>query len=117
MLTELRQTNYEISQRNIANEAPQRLLREEVAELQQLVATKQSTLQQLTEQKQRLLKDFSPEASYAKLKEATEQAEAVSESIASQFLKGDITQDDFVRNFRDSRTIYHMRSAKLERLL
>jgi 3-methyladenine DNA glycosylase Tag len=56
MLTELRQTNYEISQRNIANEAPQRLLREEVAELQQLVATKQSTLQQLTEEKQRLLK-------------------------------------------------------------
>ena len=40
----------------------------------------------------------------------------MSELCAASFLEGKLTEDEFIKAFKESRKLYHIRNAKLEAL-
>ncbi|KAI8853696.1 hypothetical protein BC829DRAFT_439801 [Chytridium lagenaria] len=52
----------------------------------------------------------------SRIRSAVTESEELSESIAQSFVLGKTAVEDFVRNYRETRKVYHQRAAKLERV-
>lgn len=50
------------------------------------------------------------------LRVALGQSDELSDSIANSFVDGKLGVEDFLKQFRDIRRVYHLRAAKLERI-
>lgn len=58
---------------------------------------------------------FSPTAIISQLAKLAHHSDLQSESIAEAFLSGSKTPEDFLKEFREERKLYHLRNAKVER--
>jgi hypothetical protein len=59
---------------------------------------------------------FRPETLQSKLRSAASESEELSESVAQSFLEGKLDQEGFIRQYRDLRKVYHLRTMKHERM-
>ncbi|KAG0216692.1 hypothetical protein BGX33_012285 [Mortierella sp. NVP41] len=108
--------NDNVSRRNLALEAEMAELQKSTVESHQVATRLQKTLEEKLQQQQDALWRFKPETLQSKLRSAAAESEELSESIAQSFLEGKLDQEGFIRQYRDLRKVYHLRTMKHERL-
>ncbi|KAF9905051.1 hypothetical protein EC991_002060 [Linnemannia zychae] len=108
--------NDNVSRRNLALEAEMQELQKSTVEGYKVVSELQKALEEKLQQQQDALWRFRPETLQSKLRSAAAESEELSESIAQSFLEGKLDQEGFIRQFRDLRKVYHLRTMKHERL-
>ncbi|KAJ3091447.1 hypothetical protein HK102_000523 [Quaeritorhiza haematococci] len=109
--------NESLARRNLAHEGELQALRESIR-------TQFDTLeahQTLYREHRRVYEDertrFSPACILSKFETAVTDSEDLTESIMNSFLEGRrMSAEDFVKQFREVRKVYHMRAAKLARV-
>jgi ESCRT-I complex subunit VPS37 len=121
-IRDLTQTKQDLLQQN-ANQATQNQTHEtSLQSVRTSLRTHQDTFKNLKysyedslRQHQDALVKLAPEYLLSRLRSAVGEAEELSDSIANEFLDGKIGVEDFIKNFRETRKVYHQRSVKLER--
>jgi len=82
----------------------------------QEVEKKRAELQQKSDLKRRKEGELNPSALFEKLDAAAKALDNECEDIASQFLAGDMSAQDFAKTYKQKRVLFHSRSAKKEAL-
>ncbi|KAF9541979.1 hypothetical protein EC957_002539 [Mortierella hygrophila] len=108
--------NDNVSRRNLALEAEMLELQNSTAEGHKVANQLQKSLEEKLQQQQDALWRFRPETLQSKLRSAASESEELSESIAQSFLEGKLDQEGFIRQYRDLRKVYHLRTMKHERM-
>ncbi|KAG0279401.1 hypothetical protein BGZ95_001331 [Linnemannia exigua] len=108
--------NDNVSRRNLALEAEMQELQKSTVEGHKMASQLQKELEEKLQQQQDALWRFRPETLQSKLRSAAAESEELSESIAQSFLEGKLDQEGFIRQYRDLRKVYHLRTMKHERL-
>ncbi|KAK5823011.1 hypothetical protein F5H01DRAFT_362707 [Linnemannia elongata] len=108
--------NDNVSRRNLALEAEMLELQKSTAEGHKVSNELQKSLEEKLQQQQDALWRFRPETLQSKLRSAASESEELSESIAQSFLEGKLDQEGFIRQYRDLRKVYHLRTMKHERM-
>nr|KAJ3422227.1 hypothetical protein HK105_000660 [Polyrhizophydium stewartii] len=106
--------NAAIAERNLAKEEEIKDLRQRIKALQDMHASHRRSLDQLLKAQQQELARFGGEHITGTLRELVTSSESMSELSAQSFLEGKLTEDEFIRAFKESRRVYHLRSAKHE---
>jgi len=75
---------------------------------------KRAAFQEKTAQKQAKESEMNPQSLVDKLDEKAKAADAECEEIAAKFLSGEISAQDFAKEYKDKRFYYHTLSAKKE---
>ncbi|KAG0378916.1 hypothetical protein BGX24_002410 [Mortierella sp. AD032] len=108
--------NDNVSRRTLALEAEMQELQKSTVEGHKMASQLQKSLEERLQQQQDALWRFRPETLQSKLRSAAAESEELSESIAQSFLEGKLDQEGFIRQYRDLRKVYHLRTMKHERL-
>ncbi|KAF9129797.1 hypothetical protein BG015_004094 [Linnemannia schmuckeri] len=108
--------NDNVSRRNLALEAEMLELQKSTVEGHKVANQLQKALEEKLQQQQDALWRFRPETLQSKLRSAASESEELSESIAQSFLEGKLDQEGFIRQYRDLRKVYHLRTMKHERM-
>ncbi|KAJ3112065.1 hypothetical protein HDU96_004990 [Phlyctochytrium bullatum] len=66
---------------------------------------------------QDLMMRFEPDYLISRLRAAVTESEELSESLSQSFLGGKADVEDFIKNYRETRKVYHSRAARLERVV
>ncbi|CAG8600751.1 16232_t:CDS:2 [Acaulospora colombiana] len=90
-------------------------LRKTVEEKENELKELYNTLQEKIAMQQNILQRFSPSVLLTKLKSSVQQSDELSEQIASSFLSGELECDQFLKQFKEVRKVYHLRNAKVEK--
>ncbi|GAB5356744.1 hypothetical protein AAMO2058_000315300 [Amorphochlora amoebiformis] len=91
-------------------------LQRTIADLRKEEFKTRSTLQQLLETQRDILKKFGGPALRKQLMEAITKADEKSEDVLQQFVDEESEIDAFIKDYKNIRTLYHTRVAKMERL-
>lgn len=67
-------------------------------------------------QQSSILDKYSAARITSQLRDAIAEADGLSESKLESFLDGDMSPEDFVKAYKESRKLYHLRAIKLETL-
>ncbi|KAI8811949.1 hypothetical protein BJ742DRAFT_794284 [Cladochytrium replicatum] len=111
----IRSENDTIARRNLSLEPELEALKSTLREQQNVLKFQRDLFdQQLREQQQELVR-FSPEYAINKLRGAVVESEDLSHSVEKSFRDRKIGAEDFLRQYREIRKVYHIRQAKLER--
>jgi len=78
---------------------------------------KRAEFRQKSEMKQRKEGELSQNALYEKLDAAAKVTDGECDEIASRFLSGDMSAQDFAKAYKEKRLLFHTRSAKKEAIL
>ncbi|KAJ3045230.1 Vacuolar protein sorting-associated protein 37A [Rhizophlyctis rosea] len=113
---ELMDGNESLARRNLSKKEELESLKKTLSEQQQLFQSLRAKFDTNLKAQQDEAVRFSPTYVATKLQSAQSESDELSESIAQSFLDGKIPADDFIKQYRDTRRVYHLRAAKLERL-
>ncbi|KAJ3253270.1 Vacuolar protein sorting-associated protein 37A [Borealophlyctis nickersoniae] len=108
--------NEGVARRNLAKEAEMEALKASLAEQHALMRAERSKFEELLQAHQNESVRFAPDYIISRLRTSIHESEELSESIAQSFLEGKTGPDDFLKQYRETRKVYHMRAAKLERV-
>ncbi|KAG0221531.1 hypothetical protein B0O80DRAFT_117825 [Mortierella sp. GBAus27b] len=110
------QGNDNVSRRNLQLEGELGELQKSTMEGYDVSMQLQKTLEEKLQQQQDALWRFKPETIQSKLRSAASESDEFSEAIAQSFLEGKLDQDDFIRQYRELRKVYHLREMRNERI-
>jgi len=116
-LADQRDANKKIAEKNIAMQAEVEQLAAELAVQQNKSNQKLRDIENAKQQQAAIQQQFSPHVLAVKLADAAKKVDRESEEISSKFQNGEISIAEFVKQYRDARVLYHLRSAKREMLL
>jgi len=85
--------------------------------LKQDLERKRDEFQRKSEQKRQKETELTQNALYSKLDAAAKITDGECEEIASRFLSGDMSAQDFSKAYKEKRILYHTRSAKKEAIM
>lgn len=112
---DLRNGNETLAHKNLSREDQLIKLRTEIQGLD----SDYKLLKLEFEEKERLQQEafnrFSVSTVLTRLKASVYESDELSESVAQSFLEGNLDHDNFVKQFREFRKVYHLRASKLER--
>ncbi|KAJ1336669.1 hypothetical protein BSLG_006988 [Batrachochytrium salamandrivorans] len=106
--------NGEIAERILSNEEEVNDLKRRIKALQGLQASHRQTLDELLLAQKQELSRFGGDQITSTLRDLVSTSDSMSEMSAQSYLDGKLTEDEFIRSFKESRQLYHLRSAKLE---
>eukprot|EP01010_Urceolus_cornutus_P001323 NODE_1861_length_730_cov_167.491924_g1450_i0.p1 GENE.NODE_1861_length_730_cov_167.491924_g1450_i0~~NODE_1861_length_730_cov_167.491924_g1450_i0.p1 ORF type:complete len:169 (-),score=43.86 NODE_1861_length_730_cov_167.491924_g1450_i0:158-664(-) len=106
--------NEEMAATNLLMKGQIDSLKLEISELTSIISAQKNELDKKMALKAEIMKQNSPQVLYAKLKEATKQAEDESEKTSESFKKGEMDLKQFLKDYGDQRKLYHMRKQKLD---
>ncbi|KAJ3096198.1 Vacuolar protein sorting-associated protein 37A [Phlyctochytrium planicorne] len=109
--------NESLANQNLALEGQLAQLRSELEEEYRIFRTQREQFDLNYKSFQNLSMRYAPDYIMSRLRTAVTESEELSESISQSFLGGKSQVEDFVRNYRETRKVYHHRSARLERVL
>lgn len=101
---------------NLSKEGSVQALRDDVEGLQSKLRDKVETFNQLKERQLKLCKPIEKDYVMNKMKKAKKKSYNESEVIASDWLASGSDVNEFIASFLQTRTLHHVRSAKLERI-
>ncbi|KAJ3041449.1 hypothetical protein HK097_002272 [Rhizophlyctis rosea] len=113
---ELLDGNESLARRNLEQQTELESLKATVAEQQALFITQRAKFDASLKAQQDESVRFSPAHIVTKLQSSLTESDDLSESISQSFLDGKVQPDDFIKQYRDTRRVYHLRAAKLERV-
>ncbi|KAI9034420.1 hypothetical protein DFJ74DRAFT_700802 [Hyaloraphidium curvatum] len=112
---ELRQGNELLARKTLAKEEDLRQLQSTVREKLEEMRRAKAELEKVAKEKETLLARYSPQALVGQLASLAHTSDMESESIAEAFIAGVKSTEDFLKEFREERRLYHLRSGKAER--
>eukprot|EP00761_Pharyngomonas_kirbyi_P012070 gb/GECH01012097.1/.p1 GENE.gb/GECH01012097.1/~~gb/GECH01012097.1/.p1 ORF type:complete len:342 (+),score=90.52 gb/GECH01012097.1/:1-1026(+) len=92
-------------------------VQQRVAELREKVDAIRPEVEELEQRQQRIMHQYSRESLLSRLQSKIGESEAVTESLASDFIRpgSEHSMEDFIKEYREQRFTYHMRQLKKER--
>lgn len=114
----LTESNSKLANQNLQKEEELNVLSASISNLQQTLQEKVELLEELQKKQDELVKPLETKEIMYQLKKAKKVKMEESEDLAYKWLKNDdgIETDDFVEQFLKSRTVHHVRAAKMERI-
>ncbi|KAI8922308.1 hypothetical protein DFJ77DRAFT_436635 [Powellomyces hirtus] len=112
--------NEALAKRNLIHEAELQTANESIAAQQTLLMSQIHAFEETSKSRDDAAMRFTPNYLTSALRATLTQCEAKSDEITNAFLSTSsdaLSIDEFVKQFRDARTTYHLRAAKLERLI
>ncbi|KAJ3406745.1 Vacuolar protein sorting-associated protein 37C [Chytridiales sp. JEL 0842] len=103
------------AQSNLAHQTTLTNLRTSMREHQDTFKRLKNEYEDALRQHQEASVKFEPAYLLSRLRSGVGEAEEVSESISTEFLEGKVGVEDFIKNFRETRKVYHLRAIKLEK--
>ncbi|KAJ3258202.1 hypothetical protein HK103_004020 [Boothiomyces macroporosus] len=91
-------------------------LKKRIQALQNINAEHRKQLDQLLYEQQQELTRFGSEYLTEQLRQLVATSDDMTELSAASFLEGKLSEDEFIKAFKESRKLYHLRNAKLENL-
>jgi hypothetical protein len=91
-------------------------LKERILLLQKQNQDHRQKLDFLLQQQQQELERFSSKNVTQKLRELVQESDEMTEQICVMFLENKLSEQEFLKAFRESRIVYHSRNSKLEKL-
>eukprot|EP00298_Acanthocystis_sp_HF-20_P022849 c31061_g1_i1.p1 GENE.c31061_g1_i1~~c31061_g1_i1.p1 ORF type:complete len:343 (+),score=149.43 c31061_g1_i1:55-1083(+) len=117
-LAEQMQRNAELASMTLSKEKEYTQLQSEVAELRKTYQEQKTLFDQMyAQQAQTANKLLNPQSLAQELQTAVNEAEKESEQIAEQLLDGKLTCSEFLKQFKEKRINFHVRTAKREMIL
>ncbi|TPX30198.1 hypothetical protein SeMB42_g07957 [Synchytrium endobioticum] len=113
----LRAENESLAKKNLSRQIELQEKRNALLEKYQELQKRRQEFDDLMAKQQDELFRFTPEYLTMQLREAASESESLSDSMAEAFREGRIPVEDFLRQYRETRKVYHMRAAKLERVV
>jgi len=89
-------------------------LKSNLKEQQNTLRSEKEKFESLMKEQNKYVSNYTPVQLRSSLEQATAKADMESEEIANDFLSGMISADEFLKNYRKSRKLYHLRAEKLE---
>ncbi|XP_062514268.1 vacuolar protein sorting-associated protein 37A-like [Corticium candelabrum] len=89
---------------------------QKLTEQHETLAVIKDAVQKVQQKHQEACKTYSDSAVLANLAEEVKSIDELSETVAEQFLSGELDSENFIKQFTDKRTMYHCRKAKEEKL-
>ncbi|KAJ1558599.1 pre-rRNA processing protein [Nowakowskiella sp. JEL0078] len=114
---ELKLGNVAAAKRNLEKEQELIAVKSSLQERFEILRNQKEKFDQLVENQQNELMRFSPDYIVNKLRASITDSEEVSESLETSFKEKNIDLDDFIKQYRAVRKVYHIRAAKLERVM
>ncbi|KAJ3215110.1 Vacuolar protein sorting-associated protein 37A [Dinochytrium kinnereticum] len=109
--------NEALAKQNLSMEARVAQLRTELEEEHRSFRTQREQFDANYRAFQDLSMRYAPDYMISRIRTGVTESEELSESVASSFLGGKMAVEDFVRNYRETRKVYHQRAARLERVM
>jgi Modifier of rudimentary (Mod(r)) protein len=106
--------NFKLANENLATETQWTMLRSEVKHLHSTLQSKILAFSKMEEKQNEICAPPDKALALAKLSRAKKEAFDVSESLAEAWVENGGNVDDYVKQFLESRTLHHMRAAKVE---
>ena len=100
--------------RNLSLEKDLNELKASIKQNQDLCQSRKLLLEVKVKQLQDEIARYSPEYLLSRLRSAVSESDELTESISKSFLDGKIPIEEFMKNFRDTRKLFHARSLKAE---
>ncbi|KAJ3078988.1 hypothetical protein HK102_004100, partial [Quaeritorhiza haematococci] len=111
---ELRAGNENLARRNLEKEVQLQELQRTYEEQLKIFQNERVLFEEHCKVHQQESARFTPAFLLTKLRTAMQESEDLSESISISFLDGKMGAEDFLKQFREIRKVYHMRAAKVE---
>ncbi|TPX69231.1 hypothetical protein SpCBS45565_g02490 [Spizellomyces sp. 'palustris'] len=108
--------NEALARRNLEKENEINALKSSLTEQIKLMRSQKNLFDENSKIREDELMRFGSDYITSKLRAALSQSDELSDSIATSFVEGKLGADDFLKQFRDVRKVYHLRAAKLERI-
>ncbi|KAJ3275893.1 Vacuolar protein sorting-associated protein 37A [Terramyces sp. JEL0728] len=116
MQDDLLVNNAEIAKSNLSRKEQIEDLKMRIQALQNINAGHRKQLDQLLYEQQQELTRFGSEYLTEQLRQLVATSDDMTELSAASFLEGKLSEDEFIKAFKESRKLYHLRNAKLETL-
>ncbi|KAJ3313281.1 Vacuolar protein sorting-associated protein 37A [Boothiomyces sp. JEL0838] len=116
MQDDLLVNNAEIAKSNLSRKDQIEDLKKRIHALQNINAEHRKQLDQLLYEQQQELTRFGSEYLTEQLRQLVATSDDMTELSAASFLEGKLSEDEFIKAFKESRKLYHLRNAKLENL-
>ncbi|EQC30571.1 hypothetical protein SDRG_11629 [Saprolegnia diclina VS20] len=107
--------NAELAEKNLSYEGTLAALQKDVQGLKSQVQAAQEVLSLKQARQQEILSRVRGDVLVARVVQAADEVDEVTEDIGSRFTNGDINVSQFLAEFLPSRKLYHQRMAKVER--
>eukprot|EP00123_Amoebidium_parasiticum_P015613 comp23065_c0_seq1/m.36956 comp23065_c0_seq1/g.36956 ORF comp23065_c0_seq1/g.36956 comp23065_c0_seq1/m.36956 type:complete len:349 (-) comp23065_c0_seq1:172-1218(-) len=101
---------------NLARESELEDARRSLAEQHETLQQVRQRYEEMVAKLQALAERQQPQQILEMLKAAAEAKEEETDEYASKFVEGEVDVKDFIKQFKEERTLFHMRAAKAERL-
>ncbi|KAJ3323089.1 hypothetical protein HDU76_013727 [Blyttiomyces sp. JEL0837] len=108
--------NEQLARNNLGTEEQLEGMKGSIREKQQEFNKVRNEYEELVRSYQDETLRFAPDYLISRLRDGATESEELSESIAQSFLEGKVNVEDFLKNFRETRKVYHQRAMKLERV-
>lgn len=115
--TELYRICQELAKKNLSYKPELEKRKERVRELEQEQVDLNETFHQQCLKQQALNKQCDPQLLLDNIRVAAADAECSSDSLAEDFLEGKLPLDDFLKQYSEKRTKFHLRKVKEEKLM
>ncbi|KAI8900859.1 hypothetical protein BC833DRAFT_579923 [Globomyces pollinis-pini] len=116
MQDSLLEKNNEIAKTNLNREDEIKDLQTRIKALQEINVKHREQLDDLLQEQQKELVRFGSEYITEQLRQMVATSEDMTELSATSYLEGKLTEDEFIKAFKESRKLFHARSFKLEKL-
>lgn len=113
---EISENNKKLAENTLSYKEKFEMLKNQLIEQQNILKMEKSKFEELMNEQKKYVSNYSPEQIFECLQNETSKSDEASEEIANQFLSGDITAEEFLKQYKESRKLYHLRAEKLELL-
>ena len=110
----IQQENQALAQANLAKQPELERAKQQLLEQHALLAERKARYETLSQRQDELTRDLSIESITAQLDIAELEAKEQADSIARKFTAGELSVDDFMKQFKEAAERHHMRKNKAE---
>jgi len=111
---EMSLSNKNLAEKNLSYKDNFEKLRSDLKEHQNTLKSEKEKFEFLMKEQSKYVSNFTPNQLHSSLQQAVAKADEDSEEIANDFLMGMINADEFLKKYRKSRKLYHLRAEKME---
>jgi len=111
---EMSLSNKNLAEKNLSYKENFEKLISDLKNEQDNLRSEKEKFESLMKEQSKYVSNFTPSQLHSSLQQAAANADKDSEEVANDFLMGMINADDFLKKYRKSRKLYHLRAEKLE---
>jgi ubiquitin-protein ligase len=111
---EMSLSNKNLAEKILATKDDFEKLKSDLRQQQTILKEEKEKFESLMNEQNKYIHNYTPSQLHSTLQQATAKADEDSEEIANDFLMGMTNADEFLKKYRKSRKLYHLRAEKME---